>query len=60
MVLYLCCMFQCRLDAVLWLHIGILMSLLAAGLLGTAGFLFPSQFLSETILLTTYSIVSAN
>ena len=39
-------------DAVLWSHIGKLMRLLAAEPLSTAGFLFPSQWLCWTILLT--------
>ena len=33
MALYMCCMCQCGLHAVLWSHIGILMILLAVGLL---------------------------
>ena len=49
--------FQCVLHAVLWLHIGILMRSLVAEPCSTTGLLFSSQCLSETISLTSYSIV---
>ena len=57
MVLYLDCMCQCGLYAVLWSHIGTLMRLLIAEPRSTAGLLFPSQWPSGTILLTPYSMV---
>ena len=47
----------CGLHAVLFLHLGILMSRLAEGPRNPAGFLFPSQCPSGTILLTPYSMV---
>ena len=50
-------MCQCRLHALLWLHIGIILSLLAAEPRSTAIILFPSQCLRGTILLTLYSMV---
>ena len=46
-----------ELHAVSWSQIGILMRLLAAEPLTTAGLLFPSQCLSGKILLTPYSMV---
>ena len=54
---YLCRMCQCRLHAVLWSHIGILMRLLAAEPRSTAGPLSCSQCHCGTILLTLYSMV---
>ena len=57
MVLYLDCMWQCGLHAVLWSHIGTLMHRLAAEPCSTAGLLFPSQCPSGTIFLTPYSMV---
>ena len=42
---------------VLWLHVGILIRLLAEEPLSTAGILLPSQYLCETIQLTLYSMV---
>ena len=54
---YLCLMCQSWLHAVLWSHIGTLMRLPAAEPRSTAGVLFPSQYLSGTIWLTTYSMV---
>ena len=57
MVLYLDCMCQCRLLAVLWSHIGTLMHRLAAESCSTAGLSFPSQCPSGMILLTAYSMV---
>ena len=56
MVLYLDRMCQCGLHAVLRLHIGILMRVLAAKLSSTAGLLLPSQCPSGTILLTLIPI----
>ena len=57
MVLYLDRMYQCGLHAVLWLHIGTLMHLLAAEPCSTAGLLFPSRCPSGTILLPPYSML---
>ena len=57
MVLYLDRMCQCGLHVVLWSHIGTLMHRLAAEPCSRAGFLFPSQCPSRTILLTAYSMV---
>ena len=57
MVLYLDCMCQCELHAVLWSHIGTLMDRLAAEPCSTAALLFPSRCPSGTILLTVYSMV---
>ena len=56
-VLYLDCMCQCGFHAVLWSHIGTLMHRLAAEPHSTAGFLFPSNCPSGTILLTPYLMV---
>ena len=56
-VLYLGRMCQCGLHAVLWSHTGILMHLLGAEPHSTAEFLFPSHYLSGTILMTLYSMV---
>ena len=57
MMLYLDRICQCWLQAVLWLHIGILMRHVAAEPRSRGGLLFPSQCPSGTILLTPYSIV---
>ena len=57
MVLFLCRMCQCGLHAVLWLHIGTLMLLLAAEPLSIAGQLFAGQCLCGTILVTPCSMV---
>ena len=57
MVLYLGRMCQCGLHEVLWSHIGTLMHRHAAEPCSTAGLLFPSRCPSETILLTSYSMV---
>ena len=51
---YIC---QCRLHAVIWSYIGILISLFAAEPCSTAGLLFHSHYLPGTILLTLYSMV---
>ena len=56
--LYLCLKCQSELHAVLWSHNGILMGLPAAEPRSTAGLLFSSQYLSGTIWLTPYSMVS--
>ena len=55
--LYLCLMCQSGLHAVLWSHIDILIRLPAAEPRSTKGLLFPSQYLSGTIWLTTFSMV---
>ena len=52
MVLYLDCVCQCGLHAVLWSHIGTLMHRLAAEPCSTAGLLFYSLCPSGTMLLT--------
>ena len=57
MALYLDCTCQCLLRAMLWSHIGTLMHGPAAEPGSTAGFLFPSECPSGTILLTPYSMV---
>ena len=57
MVLYVDCMCQCALHAMLFSHIGTIMHRLAAESCSTAGLLFPSRCLSGTILLTPYSMV---
>ena len=59
MVHYRCHICQSGLNSVLWPHISILMSLLAAEPRSTAGHLFPSQnqYFSRTILMTLYSMV---
>ena len=57
MVVYLDHMCQCGLHAVLWSHIGILMSRLVVEPRSTAGLLFTSRCQSGTILLTPYSMV---
>ena len=57
MVLYLDCLCQCRLHAVLWSHIGTLKHRLAAELCSAARVLFPSRCPSGTILLTQYLMV---
>ena len=57
MVLYLDCLCQRGLHAVLWSHIGTLMHRLAAEPCIIAGHLFPSRCPSGTILLTPYSMV---
>ena len=57
MVLYLCHMCQYGLHAVIWSHICILMSLLAAEPRSTEGLLFHSQYFRGTILVTPYSMV---
>ena len=57
MVLYLDCMRQCGLHAVLWSHIGVLMSYHGAEPHRTALLLSPYQYISGTILLTVYSMV---
>ena len=57
MVVYLDCMCQCGLHAVLCLHIGTLMHRFAAEPCSTAGLLFNSRCPSGTILLTPYSMV---
>ena len=54
LVLYLGRMCQSGLQVVLWPHIGFLMHLLAAEPRSTAGLLFPSQYLSGTILVTVF------
>ena len=58
-VLYLCYICQYGLHAVLWSHIGILMSLLAVEPRSTAGPLFPSYSapVERSYLLTLYSVV---
>ena len=56
MVLYLCRMCRCMLDAVLWLHMCAFMSLLTAELRSTAGLLFSYQYLCGTIFVTPYSM----
>ena len=48
---------HCRLHAVPWCHISILMRRLTAEPHSTAGLLFHSQYRSGTILPTTYSMV---
>ena len=53
---YHCLVSQCGLQAVLWLHIGILI-LMCSVPRSTTGHLFPSQYLCGTILLTLYSTV---
>ena len=55
--LYLCLMCQSGLHAVVWSHIAILMRLPVAEPRSTSQLLFPSQYLSETIWLTPYSMV---
>ena len=50
-------MCQAGLHVVLWSHIGFIMHRLAAEPHTTAGLLFPSQYLSGTILMTLYSMV---
>ena len=57
MLLYLCCMCQYGLHAVLWSHIGILMPLLATEPRCTVVPLFPSQCPCGTNLPTMHSIV---
>ena len=57
MVLYQCCMCRLGLHVVLWSHIGILMSLLAAASRSTEGLLFSCQCLCGTILVTQSSMV---
>ena len=57
MLLYLCRMCRCGLQAELWSHIGTLKRLLAAEPRSTAWLLFPCQYLCETILVTPYSMV---
>ena len=52
MVHYLLCMFHCGFHAVFWLHISVLMSLLAAEPRNTPGLLFTSQYLCGTTFLT--------
>ena len=51
------CLCHCGLRAVLCLHIGIVMLLLAEEPSITAGLLFTCQYLCGTILVTEYSIV---
>ena len=55
-VLYLCCMCQRGLQAVLCSHIGILVSLLSAEPRSAAGRFFASQCPCETNLLTLHSM----
>ena len=57
MVLFPDRMCQCRLHAVLWSHIGLLMRFLAAEPRSTAGLLFPYQCPSGKTLLALYSMV---
>ena len=56
-VVYLDCMCQRKLHAVIWSHVGTLMHHLAAEPCSTAGILSTSRCPSGTILLTPYSMV---
>ena len=60
MVVYLCRMCQCGLQAVLWSHIGILIRFLVAEPSSTKVPLFLFQSPCGTILLTLYSILWDN
>ena len=57
MVLYIYCMYQCGLYAMVWLHIGILMRIFDAEPRSTAKPLFSSQCLCGTVLLALYSMM---